>query len=142
MIKSGKELKVFSVSQKDLKKFTKEAKKYGVLYTVLRDKSNKNKNAEVDIIARAEDASKIQRIVERFELGTVDKAEIVTQAEKILKNAGLMKLSHLHRVKKPMQFLMLYLQTMKNHRLISLPNMIHPKRKFLSVQMRTSYMMQ
>ncbi len=82
MIKSGKELKVFSIAQKDLQKFTKEAKKYGVLYTVLRDKSNKNKNAEVDIIARAEDASKIQRIVERFELGTVDKAEIVTQAEK------------------------------------------------------------
>ncbi len=82
MIKSGKELKVFSVEQKDLKKFTQEAKKYGVLYTVLRDKSNKDKNAEVDIIARAEDASKIQRIVERFELGTVDKAEIVTQAEK------------------------------------------------------------
>lgn len=82
MIKSGKELKVFSVEQKDLKKFTQEAKKYGVLYTVLRDKSNKSKNAEVDIIARAEDASKIQRIVERFELGTVDKAEIVTQAEK------------------------------------------------------------
>jgi len=27
MIKSGKELKVFSVSQKDLKKFTQEAKK-------------------------------------------------------------------------------------------------------------------
>lgn len=84
MIKSGKELKVFSITQKDLQKFTKEAKKYGVLYTVLRDKSNKNKNAEVDIIARAEDASKIQRIVERFELGTVDKAEIVTQAEKNL----------------------------------------------------------
>lgn len=82
MIKSGKELKVFSIAQKDLQKFTKEAKKYGVLYTVLRDKSNKSKNAEVDIIARAEDASKIQRIVERFELGTVDKAEIVTQAEK------------------------------------------------------------
>lgn len=82
LIKSGKELKVFSVEQKDLKKFTQEAKKYGVLYTVLRDKSNKNKNAEVDIIARAEDASKIQRIVERFELGTVDKTEIVTQAEK------------------------------------------------------------
>lgn len=88
MIKSGKELKVFSVEQKDLKKFTQEAKKYGVLYTVLRDKSNKNKNAEVDIIARAEDASKIQRIVERFELGTVDKAEIVTQAEKNIEKRG------------------------------------------------------
>ena len=37
MIKSGKELKVFSIPQKDLKKFTEQAKRYGVLYCVLRD---------------------------------------------------------------------------------------------------------
>ena len=61
MLKSGKELKVFSVPQKDLKMFTEQAKKYGVLYCVLRDKFNKDDNAPVDIIARAEDASKIQR---------------------------------------------------------------------------------
>ena len=37
----------------------------------------------MDIIARAEDASKIQRIVERFELGgTVDKAAIITESQK------------------------------------------------------------
>lgn len=82
MIKSGKELKVFSIPQRDLKKFTEQAKRYGVLYCVLRDKNTKGENVPVDIIARAEDASKIQRIVERFELGKVDKAAIVTQAEK------------------------------------------------------------
>ena len=80
MIKSGKELKVFSIPQKDLKKFTEQAKRYGVLYCVLRDKNTKGENAPVDIIARAEDASKIQRIVERFELGKVDKASIVSEA--------------------------------------------------------------
>ena len=84
MIKSGKELKVFSISNKDLKKFTEQAKRYGVLYCVLRDRSNKGDNIPVDIIARAEDASKIQRIVERFELGKVDKASIVTEAKKSL----------------------------------------------------------
>ena len=62
MIKSGKELKVFSIPQKDLKKFTEQAKRYGVLYCVLRDKNTKGENAPVDIIARAEDASKIQRL--------------------------------------------------------------------------------
>ena len=82
MIRSGKELKVFALPQKDLKKFTQEAKKYGVLYTVLRDKYSKDENAPVDIIARAEDASKIERIVERFELGKVDKAAIVADAQK------------------------------------------------------------
>lgn len=82
MLRSGKELKVFTVKNGDLKKFTQEAKKYGVLYCVLTDKKNKDPNAEVDVIARAEDASKISRIVERFNLASVDTASIVTEAEK------------------------------------------------------------
>ena len=82
MLRSGKELKVFTVKSGDLKKFTQEAKKYGVLYCVLADRGNKDPNAEVDVIARAEDASKISRIVERFNLASVDAASIVTEAEK------------------------------------------------------------
>ena len=82
MLRSGKELKVFTVKSGDLKKFTQEAKKYGVLYCVLTDRKNKDPNAEVDVIARAEDASKISRIVERFNLASVDTASIVTEAEK------------------------------------------------------------
>ncbi|MCM1284734.1 MAG: PcfB family protein [Acetobacter sp.] len=82
MIKSGKELKVFSVEQKDLSKFKEQAKKYGVLYTVLREKGNKDQHAVIDIIARAEDASKIQRIMDRFELACVDRGKIVTAVEK------------------------------------------------------------
>ena len=82
MLRSGKELKVFTVKSGDLKKFTQEAKKYGVLYCVLADRKNKDPNAEVDVIARAEDTSKISRIVERFSLASVDTASIVTEAEK------------------------------------------------------------
>lgn len=80
MIRSGKELKVFTLQGKDLKKFTQEAKRYGVLYCVLKDKEQ-DELKPVDIIVRAEDAAKIQRIVERFELGKVDKATIVTESE-------------------------------------------------------------
>ena len=58
MIKSGSPLKVFTFKNKDLKKFTEQAKRYGVLYTVLRDKNSNDPNATVDVIARAEDASK------------------------------------------------------------------------------------
>ncbi len=82
MIRSGKELKVFSIQNRDLSKFTEQAKKYGVLYCVLRDKDNKNATAPVDIIVRAEDASKIQRIVDRFELAKVDKTDVVTEVVK------------------------------------------------------------
>lgn len=81
MIKSGKELKVFALPQKDLKTFVRQAKKYGVLYCVLKDSHNKNPEAMVDVIARAEDASKIQRIFDRFELGNVDKDAIIKGAE-------------------------------------------------------------
>ena len=84
MIKSGQELKVFTVQQKDLKTFAKEAKRYGVLYSVLREKKNDDPTATVDVIARAGDAPKISRIVERFKLNTVDKASVVRAMEKEL----------------------------------------------------------
>lgn len=83
MLKSGKELKVFSVKQEDLKKFTDEAKRYGVLFCALVDKKQKKSpDGMIDIMVRAEDASKINRIVERFKLATVDTASIKSEIEK------------------------------------------------------------
>jgi len=70
MLKSGKELKVFAIHHNDLKTFTQEAKRYGVLYCVLKEKNNTD--GICDIMVRAEDASKISRIVDKFELATVD----------------------------------------------------------------------
>ena len=66
MLKSGKELKVFSVRKDEFKKFTEEAKRYGVLY----------------IMVRAEDAAKINRIVERFKLSSYDEATIRSEIQK------------------------------------------------------------
>lgn len=88
MLRSGKELKVFTLPQKDLQKFTQEAKRYGVLYCVLREKGRQEGSAPVDIIARADDASKIQRIVERFQLGTIDKATVVAEAQNRIAERG------------------------------------------------------
>lgn len=70
MLKSGKELKVFAIRNEDLKLFCQEAKKYGVLYSVLKEKNNKD--GICDIMVRAEDASKISRIVDKFELATIN----------------------------------------------------------------------
>ena len=80
MLKSGKELKVFSVGEKHLKQFTKEAKRYGVVYCALKGKEQ-NPDGLVDIMCRAEDASKINRIVERFKMATVDAASIKHDVE-------------------------------------------------------------
>lgn len=70
MLKSGKELKVFAIRHEDLKTFCNEAKRYGVLYSVLKEKNNTD--GICDIMVRAEDASKISRIVDKFELATID----------------------------------------------------------------------
>lgn len=80
MLKSGKELKVFAVKDADLQKFCTEAKKYGVLYCVLKD-TNAN-DGLTDIMVRAEDASKVNRIFERFGLATIDLASVKTEIEK------------------------------------------------------------
>lgn len=81
MLKSGKELRVFAVKTEDLEKFCKEAKKYGVLYCVLKDKDSKD--GLTDIMVRAEDASKINRIFERFRLETVDIGQIQQELERV-----------------------------------------------------------
>lgn len=82
MIKSGKELNVFSIPEKDLKKFALEAKRYGVLYCVVKGKEKGDENTMVDLIVRMEDAPKINRIVQNFRLATVDKAKVETQIVK------------------------------------------------------------
>lgn len=81
MLKSGKELKVFTISEEHLKQFATEAKRYGVVYCALRGKE-KSADGMVDVMVRAEDASKINRIVERFKLSTVDAASIKQDIER------------------------------------------------------------
>lgn len=66
MLKTGKTLKIFTIRAEDLKKFSQEAKKYGVLYCALADKKNSKIDGMVDIMVREEDASKMNRIAERF----------------------------------------------------------------------------
>lgn len=82
MLKSGKELTVFSVKQEDLDKFAQEAKRYRVSYNALVNKKSKDIDGMVDIIVYKEDASRINRIVERFKLSTVDTAKIKTEIQK------------------------------------------------------------
>ena len=80
LLRTGKELSVFAVKDADVKRFMEEAKKYGVLYCVLKDKDAND--GLTDIMVRAEDASKINRIFERFKLATVDVGEVRSEIER------------------------------------------------------------
>jgi hypothetical protein len=70
MLKSGKEMSVFTIPVGDLSAFSGEAKKYGVLYCALRDKKM-GAGGTLDVMVYKEDASKINRIVEKLSLVTV-----------------------------------------------------------------------
>ena len=81
MLKSGKELKVFQLKQIDLERFAVEAKRYGVLYTVVKPES---KDAPtLDVMVKAEDASKINRILEKMGYGRVEEQPTTAVADRI-----------------------------------------------------------
>ena len=88
MLRSGKPLKVYTFSAKDMDKFKEVAKQYGILYTILKEK---DKTGNVfDVLVRADDESKIQRISDRFNLTKIDtatlKAEILREKAEREKN--------------------------------------------------------
>lgn len=65
LLKEGKELRVFDVKEHDLAEFAKAAKQYGVLFSVI--KNGRDEYGNVDVLARAEDVSKINRILEKMQ---------------------------------------------------------------------------
>ena len=91
MLRTGKPLKIFSISKEDLKVFSKEAKTYGITYCALRDKNSKEENAMIDVIVKEDDASRINRIVEKFKLTTVDTGRIESEVTKSIENREVQK---------------------------------------------------
>jgi hypothetical protein len=81
MLKSDKELKVFTVPERELKNFAKEAKRYGVLYCAVRAKDPVEAGM-TDILVRAEDASKINRVAEKLGLATIDISDAAEGSDK------------------------------------------------------------
>ena len=79
LLKSEKPLKVFSLSDKDLKQFCIEAKRYGVLYCVLKDKNATD--GLVDIMVKADDAAKINRIFERIQRAGINMTDLTSEIQ-------------------------------------------------------------
>ena len=75
MLRSNKPIKVYELKDDELKKFCQQARKYGVMYHVLKVKSKND--GKCDIMVRAEDAPKVNRILQRFNLGINNKATII-----------------------------------------------------------------
>ena len=88
MLKSGKALEIFSIKGRDLQTFVREAKRYGIVYCVLRN-SKQTPDSLCDIMVKADDAPKINRLVERFEFATIDKAKIESEIVQDMAEQGI-----------------------------------------------------
>ena len=80
MLRSGKPLKVYTFEDKDLSKFKDVAKQYGVLYSILKEKDKTG--GVFDVLVRADDENKINRIIERFSLTKLDTTSLKVELEK------------------------------------------------------------
>ena len=64
LLKSDKPLCILQIKEEDLKSFNAEAKKYGVLFTAVSDKTQDN--GFCDIIAKQDDVTKLNYIMEKM----------------------------------------------------------------------------
>ena len=64
LLKSDKPLCILQIKESDISRFNKEAKKYGVLFTAVKD--NTNNSGLCDIIAKQDDVTKLNYIMERM----------------------------------------------------------------------------
>lgn len=62
LLKENKELKVFPLKADDIREFHRLAKQYGILYAAVKEKHGEGEL--LDIMAKAEDASKLNRVFE------------------------------------------------------------------------------
>ena len=82
MLRSGSPLNIFSIPEKDRKKFEQEAKSYGIMYYPIPSEHGK-KDGMMDFMVREEDSARINRLVERFKFASVaETAKIKTEITK------------------------------------------------------------
>lgn len=80
LLREGKPLKFFSVSADRMREFAQEAKRHGLLFVPIRDRNDPN---YIEIAIWADDAAKVERIIDRMQLDVVEtgEAEIMSDVE-------------------------------------------------------------
>lgn len=72
LLRAGKPLKFFSVPEERMREFTQEAKRHGLLFVPMRDRTNPG---SIEIAIWADDAAKVERIIDRMQLDVVETGE-------------------------------------------------------------------
>ena len=82
MLKMKEKLTIFSIKADDYKDFKNSAKHYKIPYSAIYNKNEKTSDGLVDLIIREDDSVIVNRIVERYNITSVD----VEKVEKIIED--------------------------------------------------------
>ena len=86
MLREKRPLKVYTIRKEDCPEFARQAKRYGIKYAPIPIK--KKNTHTIDITVFEDDASRANRIVEKFELTAVNTASIKSEIEKTKESRG------------------------------------------------------
>ena len=78
LLRSGAPLEVLTLPEDQLGQWHNHAKEYGILYTVIR---SHDRDGQVDLVIRKEDAARVARIMERFHLEATPQASIAAEVQ-------------------------------------------------------------
>ena len=77
MLKNNNKLTVFTINDDYLTRFCDEAKRYGILYCILKDKTAND--GVTDIMVKETDKEKVSRIFERYKLYDYDISDVLKE---------------------------------------------------------------
>lgn len=80
MLKQNPNAVIYSINKDNMKEFAQAAKQYGILYCATQ-RPSQAKDGMIDIVVRAEDAARVNRIAERFGFNVV-KSDMSIKTEK------------------------------------------------------------
>ena len=103
LLRTGEEIRVFTVKDSDLVRFSREAKRYGISYTVAKDRTAGDGTA--DILVKSGDAARVNRVIARCGLAAEEPAAELQPAEIPAEIATLNRSAVLTQEEKTEEFL-------------------------------------
>ena len=79
MLRENRPMKIFEIPKEKQRDFAQKCKQYGVLFVGVKDRKNPDR---LEIMTFADDAPKVNRILDRLELAKVECAQITRQEDK------------------------------------------------------------
>lgn len=81
LLKSGAPLKVYTFKEEHMKEFMDAAKRYGIVYSVVKRDEADRADGVFDVMVKADDAARINRIFEKLNYAEVDASLTASEAD-------------------------------------------------------------